>query len=105
MGKDKEQKINYMDLNEFIELGFLQEVNRKFFHPLGLALEMVVDKDGNAKRLGRVWDYRDDPEGMFFASDMINQEKVKNVEDLRKSKLIKRAVDLFNCDFDGIQVK
>lgn len=28
----------YMDLSEFVESGYLQEVNRQFFHPLGLGL-------------------------------------------------------------------
>jgi hypothetical protein len=100
-----EQEINYMDFDEFREFGLLQEVNRKFFHPLGLAIEMVVDKDGKATGFGRVWDYRDDPEGMFFADGMIDQDKVDRVEKLRQSKLVKRSVDLFNCDLDGIQVK
>ena len=48
-------------------MGFLQEANRIFFHPLGLALEVVVEEDGT-ERLGGVWDYRDDPEGMIFDS-------------------------------------
>ena len=101
-----DEDIKYMDFNEFLELGFLQEVNRKFFHPLGLALEMIVNKDtGKVDRFGKVWDYRDDPEGMFFADDMISQEKIDRVEELRQSKLIKRSIDMFNCDLDGVQVK
>jgi hypothetical protein len=32
--------INYMDLDEFREVGFLQEANRQFFHMLGLAIEV-----------------------------------------------------------------
>lgn len=59
--------IKYMDIEEFRELGFLQEANRQFFHPLGLALEVVVDADGTW-RLGGIQDYRDDPEGYLFAS-------------------------------------
>lgn len=31
--------VTYMDLGEFRDEGFLQEANRQFFHPLGLALE------------------------------------------------------------------
>lgn len=31
----------YIDVAEFRELGFLQEANRQFFHPLGLALSVV----------------------------------------------------------------
>lgn len=36
----------YMDPAEFREEGYLQEVNRRFFHPLGLAIEMVMNKPG-----------------------------------------------------------
>lgn len=57
--------IKYMDIKEFRSKGYLQEVNRKFLHPHGLALEVLLDADGN-ERLGGVWDYRDDPEGMNF---------------------------------------
>lgn len=100
--------IKYIDIAEFRETGFLQEANRQFFHPLGLALsvqtmaaeefeawldettekflaaievgDLVMKEDvrreikrlmldiGGApgERLGPVWDYRDDPEGMMF---------------------------------------
>jgi hypothetical protein len=56
----------HMSLDEFQQLGYLQEANRLFFHPRGLALEMVVERDGSM-RLGGIWDYRDDPEGIVFA--------------------------------------
>lgn len=99
-------EIKYMDFNEFMEFGFLQEVNRKFFHPMGLAVEMNIDKEtGKATGLGRIWDFREDPEGIFFMEGMIDKDKVKRVDDLRQSKLLKRSIDLFNCDLDGIQVK
>ncbi len=101
-----EQEIKYMDFSEFLELGFLQEVNRKFFHPLGLAIEMTLDDTGKVNGFGRIWDYRDDPEGMFFGEGMITQEKIDNVEKLKQSKLLKRSLDPeFKCDLDGVQVK
>ena len=78
-------KIKRIDIKEFREIGFLQEVNRLFFHPLGLALEVEIDDAGNEK-LGGVWDYRDDPEGMAFGDGMIDQEKVDRVLDLKDSK-------------------
>jgi hypothetical protein len=52
--QNKEIKMNRISIKEFGEAGYLQEVNRKFFHPLGLALEIVVDDDGS-ERLGGVW--------------------------------------------------
>jgi hypothetical protein len=39
--------IKHIPIEEFRRLGFLQEANRLFFHPHGLALEVtVVDEDG-----------------------------------------------------------
>ena len=52
-------------IKEFKEEGYLQEANRRFFHPLGLALEVIIDKDGGVV-LGGIWDSRDDPEGILF---------------------------------------
>lgn len=93
-------EIKYMDIKEFLEDGYLQEANRLFFHPLGLALEVSIDKKGNYS-LGRVWDYRDDPEGMFFGEDTMAtdkaKEKAERVDKLRKSKIKARK------DFDGAE--
>lgn len=60
---------------EFRDLGYLQDVNRRYFHPLGMALEVVIHEDGKVE-FGGVWDYRDDPEGMAFGDDCWNREKV-----------------------------
>ena len=54
-----------MDLKEFIEKGYLQEANRRFFHPLGLALAVNKKEDGSYE-FDSVWDSRDDPEGFVF---------------------------------------
>lgn len=56
-----------MDLTEFRELGYLQEVNRQLLHPLGLALfAQVDDEDGTVASIG-VYDNRADPEGWRYA--------------------------------------
>src|SRR5438445_10887455 len=34
--------IKHMPIREFVDEGYLQEVNRQFLHPLGLALEVTV---------------------------------------------------------------
>lgn len=62
------KEIKYLDIQEFIDLGFLFEVNRRVLHPFGLALEVRQDDDGKYQLYG-IWDYRDDPEGMQFAPD------------------------------------
>ncbi len=61
-------EIKRIDVAEFQAEGYLQEVNRRFLHPLGLALEVLRHDDGTVA-LGGVWDYRDDPEGMAFGGD------------------------------------
>jgi len=106
------KEIKYMDFDEFRELGLLQEVNRKFFHPLGLALEININEETHkAESFGKIWDYRNDPEGIFFGKGMIEQKKIDNVEKLRQSKLLKRSLNKglldigFRCDLDGIQIK
>jgi hypothetical protein len=91
--------IKRMSIKDFQQLGFLQEANRQFFHPLGLALEVVVeecshcngqrpigvdhvppnclkcDNAGELVRLGGVWDFREDPEGIVFGED-IDEDKI-----------------------------
>lgn len=57
--------MKYMDPAEFRRLGYLQEVNRRLLHPLGLALCVKADADG-AVQLSGIWDCRDDPEGIRF---------------------------------------
>lgn len=68
-----------MTPKEFREQGYLQEVNRRFLHPLGLALEVVREVDGT-ERFGDVWDSREDPEGFVFGPDMIDAEKASRIQ-------------------------
>lgn len=72
-------ELKKMPVKEFRERGYLQELNRRFLHPLGLALEVVVDFDGN-EHLGDVWDDRDDPEGTIFGPDIIDVDKAERIE-------------------------
>lgn len=70
-------------ISEFREAGYLQEVNRRLLHPLGLALEVVIEEDGT-ERLGGVLDYRDDPEGIRYGGTYLAslKEKADNVDRL-----------------------
>ena len=55
-----------VDLDELRDGGYLLEANRRFFHPLGLALFIEYDADtGEPQRLG-VYDWREYPEGNLF---------------------------------------
>lgn len=67
-----------MSIKEFREQGYLQELNRCFLHPLGLALEVVREEDGT-ERFGEVWDSREDPEGIIFGPGMIDAKKATRI--------------------------
>lgn len=63
-----EREIKYIDVKEFREQGYLSELNRRFLHPLGLALATRVNVDGT-ESLDGIWDDRDDPEGIIYGGD------------------------------------
>jgi len=75
--------IKRIDIKEFREMGFLAEVNRTFFHPLGLALEVYINEDG-VEQLGGIWDYRNDPEGILYGK--FPAEKIKKAHEFIKTK-------------------
>ncbi len=81
-----------MSPREFRDLGFLQEVNRRFLHPLGLALECVIDDETGECRFGDVWDHTDSIEGMLFQdlTDDESRTKASNVTKVEVSKEIAR---------------
>jgi len=88
-----DNKIKRMDIKEFREMGLLAEVNRAFFHPLGLALEVAVDDDGTEK-LNGIWDYRDDPKGILYAKEHFPTEKIKKAQEFIKQKYEQRMKTL-----------
>ena len=79
----KQKKI---DIREFVERGYLQEVNRQFFHILGLSLD--VKKSGNKYELSGIYDFRDVKGGIRFNPDTINTQgfinKTNNIKALQK---------------------
>lgn len=88
-----------MNLKEFRDLGVLQEANRQFFHPLGLALGVYWDEDDLENKKGVdteiaepigiiVYDWRDDPEGSAFITldDDDSREKAASVAELKAKK-------------------
>ena len=78
-----------IDIKEFTQKGYLQEVNRRFLHPLGLALEVVINDDGSYE-LGDIWDYRHAPQGITFVTGLIDQKKIDFVEGEFKEKVTER---------------
>jgi len=75
------KEIKRIDIKEFREKGYLQELNRRFLHPLGLALEVIINEKGEHK-LGGIWDFREDLEGIYY--DLKNSDN-KRIERFRKN--------------------
>jgi hypothetical protein len=80
-----EATVEHMDIAEFTRIGLLQEVNRQFFHPLGLALVVESEEDGTERLVG-VWDNRGDIEGIVFADGVLSSEKADRVEQMWKTR-------------------
>jgi hypothetical protein len=101
---------SYMSIKEFVEFGFLQEANRRFFHPLGLALvaETKENDAGMEWVLAGVVDGRNDPVGILFESPVVQEvaeahaAKYARVEKLMSEMAAKRSM-LKGCNEDGIQ--
>lgn len=83
---EKPEGITYFEPEDFINDGYLQEVNRQVLHSAGLAMEVSTVKVGKEVvwMISGVWDYRTDPEGMMFGSDsdpIVWQMKIDAVAD------------------------
>lgn len=78
------EEVKRIDIKEFREIGFLQELNRQFLHPLGMALEIILDEETKEEKLGGVWDYRDDKEGMMFNETLNTTDTLKKAENVNK---------------------
>ncbi len=77
--------MKYISADDFRDGGYLQEANRCFFHPLGLALELKMP-DGTMS----VQDHRADPEGVIFADGVIDGDKARKVWDEKADRGDKR---------------
>lgn len=75
-----------MNLKEFIEIGFLQEANRQFFHPIGLELSVCFDNSDDGELF--IIDDRENPEGMKYPelSDKESYDKNINVLNITRKK-------------------
>lgn len=58
-----------------------------------MALEVVVDKNSQEVKLGEIWDYREDPEGIIFHTSP-SVEKSLSSEKLRQEKAKQRLTTL-----------
>lgn len=81
-----------LDSTELIEKGYLQEVNRRFFHPLGLALCIEYDDESVENTRLYIIDCRDEPDGLIF--DLNNSSNERNAEFLEKFNLIETELNI-----------
>jgi hypothetical protein len=97
---DHKPEIKTITVKELREEGYIQEANRLFFHPLGLALSVSVEEDGT-ESFGTVWDHRDDPEGITFGGAYVESpdwlRKARNVAQARLKHFPTRA-SMFGSD-------
>lgn len=80
----------FIDLQEFVDEGYLLELNRVVLHPLGLALVLDRADDGTLSIAG-IGDARDDPEGVTFTWEPGDVEKIRNVERLWDARVRPRV--------------
>lgn len=75
-----------LSMESFVKEGYLQEVNRQFFHGLGLAME--VKKTGNAYEFSGLWDFRQVKGGILFSENTIKEkpfiDRTNNVKAIQK---------------------
>jgi hypothetical protein len=69
---------------DFRNQGYLQEVNRQFFHPLGLSLSIDIGADRKANPV-MILDCRDDPEGIIFDESLLDSD-----ESRQKARLVEQ---------------
>ena len=96
-----------LSLKELRDGGYLQEANRKFWHPLGLAMALVYGDGKEAPPTSvEFYDYREDEEGVYFgpAKDQMEASlrlefagKIEHERSLKKDK----RVELFGQEEQG----
>lgn len=100
--------MEYVNGNEFRDEGYLLELNRRFLHPLGMALEVDYATEGKDPSIQmRVQDFRNDSEGIWMTltpEDVQRGRKVRNVELSRASARRRRlgfwTQPLLECSYE-----
>lgn len=95
-------QVKSLDIKEFVEKGYLHEANRQFFHPLGLALEVMIDDDGKYS-LNSIWDNREDPEGIILAKTTRSKAELvmKEQEDRSAARMAALGYNIQPLDEDN----
>ena len=69
------KEIKTINITEFRKKGYLQELNRQFLHPLGLALVVSIDEDDN-EILSGIHDFREDPTGIIYDLEKSETDRI-----------------------------
>ena len=82
-------KHNYFDMAKFVDFGYLQEVNRKFFHPLGVAMHIEFDNNRKPARWGII-DCRRNKVGLVYHEKFLEHKNAKAATIRIEKERIKR---------------
>lgn len=78
------EDIKRINIKEFREKGYLQELNRRFLHPLGLALEVSIDDANGIEKLNGIWDYREEDDGLIYDISNSNIQREDKFKEKKK---------------------
>lgn len=76
--------MNMLSIEEFVSLGYLQELNRRFLNTFGLFMD--INKDGFAS----IHDYRSNPKDAVFNFQLFNEDQI--ADSLSKNDYINREM-------------
>lgn len=78
---------------EVVSSGLLLEANRRFFHPLGMALYTSQDEEGKIVGVG-IFDARDDELGFYFeglsANDVAKGQEIQAILEIKRAARMAR---------------
>src|SRR5690242_2148321 len=78
-----------LSMEELVTSGILQETNRRWFHPLGLALAVEVHDATPDRQVSKlvILDGRDDPGGFIFADvDGVDLDKYNRFQSVKEDR-------------------
>ncbi len=78
-----------ISIDEFQRLGYLQELNRRFLHPLGLSMVIIVDDKTGEKSFYHIGDFRE--EGICFDKSVIETKEFNDRKSFIDEELMKRT--------------
>ena len=99
--------ISYISAEEFRGKGYLQELNRRYLHPLGLAMAVEVLEDGT-EQLGGIVDFRENKDGVHYNLENASDERIdkfisrKKFIDSEIEKRYNNRVDKFGSVIEPI---